>query len=221
MPFPELGEHWKDVMVAGLASLGTLATAYFGYMGARAAVQKRRAEREIRIQSRALDFTEFLHEWSEVHAQITALMDETAIDRFLLLRAWNGLLAPKWTTAVMQIHQGAHTPMTYVHYELDADYVGRLGRIKHQGHEVIVTDDLPDCGIKAVYRNEGVTEAAWFHINSRRLTSDPLSQAVTYCSFGVHNGVIDENTLTRCHLIVGRLKGMVMDFILDREDEMQ
>lgn len=166
-------------------------------------------ENEIRFQSAALSFEDFLSEWSDVNEDIKRLFRETPIDRFLMLRAWNGSYDPRWTTAFFQIREGAQDPFSYVHFELDEDYVDRIGQIKSRGFIHFKTEEIPGSAIKRVYELEGVKASAWFFISKKSL-EESKSSALTYCSFATHNDEqLTESEITRCQLIVDRIKSLV------------
>ena len=79
--------HLTEIIVAFFGFLGVLVTAVFGWL--KWGVQKKqtsRAEAELRFQAGAFDFSAFLQEWDGVHHDLKALMSETEIDRFLILR---------------------------------------------------------------------------------------------------------------------------------------
>lgn len=205
-----------EITVALIGFLGTLSASAIGYAASRKSRRRaNQAEAEMRFQQAALDFGAFVGEWDETHAQLVRLMSDTAVDRFLILRAWNGAADPRWTTAVYQLRIGEQQPMSYVHFELDPDYVSRLQSIKGGRPLVFSTVDLPDSAIKRVYQAEKVSASAWFHLQSLKLVRSE-ARAVTYCSFSTHEpGGLSEEDVTRCRIIVGRLKGLAGMFTVD------
>jgi len=202
------------VLVALIGFCGVCVTAVMGTAGAY--YYKRRgdqAELEMRFQRAALSFPDFVEEWEEIHRDMLCLMDETCIDRFLILRAWNGYLEPRWTTAMFQMRTEGHSPVAYVHFELDRDYVERLREITQGSHAYLVTNDLPhSSALRSVYDQEGVTAA----FIAQLITLDgPIkgTKAQTYCSFATHSpDGIDVNTQTRCRILVSRMKGLALGF---------
>jgi hypothetical protein len=197
-----------QVIAAIIGAIGVVIAAIIGYMSQRRTRRKlQQAESEVTLQRAAMDFAQFMEEWHETTHEIERLFKETNIDRFLILRAWNGSLDPRWTTAVFQMREGDQEVVSYVHYELDVDYVSRLREISLRNTMQFNVCDLPsDSDIKHIYENEGVTAAIWSHIDTRKVGKD--SSAITYCSFATHDGTIDEATAFRCKLIAGRLKGV-------------
>lgn len=202
-----------EVIVALIGLAGTLATAYLGHKKLKNSKHKlNQAESELKFQQKALDFGAFMEEWSGTHDDIVSLLENTCIDRFLMFRAWNGRLAPRWTTAVFQMRLGNQEPVSYVHFELDTDYVSRLKEISIRNVIAFAVEDIPDCAIKRVYEAEGVKHAVWVHITSEEVpNSDTVTH--TYCSFATHDDEpIDQNLITRCQILGGRLKGIAMQF---------
>lgn len=203
----------ENVIVAVIGLFGVLASSYVAYLKVKkTAVALKQAENEIKLQQTALSFGSFIEEWSQTHKEIKELLETTCLDRFLILRAWNGKLAPRWTTALFQMRLGNQKPISYVHFELDVDYVSRLRDISISNVIHFKVDDLPDCAIKKVYQAEGVTSAVWLHLISEEL-SGTGTVAHTYCSLATHaDEAISEEVVTRCVILAGRLKGIAMQF---------
>ncbi len=201
-----------EVIVAIIGFLGILITAWVGYSKTEMEIAARKqAEQELCLQKAALDFSEFMFEWSDISQELNGLMRDTCIDRFLIMRAWNGRLDPKWTTAVFQYRQGNQKPVSYVHFELDSDYVNRLKSIYVGEPLKFKTDDLQKCSIKDIYVAEGVTASVWMHLETKDMPRTQCA-AITYCSFSTHEGDIDDVTITKCKILTDRLKGMASFF---------
>lgn len=165
-------------------------------------------EKELKFQASALDFSDYMREWSEINAEIVALFEESKIDRFLILRAWNGALDPRWTTAFFQLREEGQKAYSYTHVQLDRDYVDRLRHAVTTGVMVFSVADAPESLIKSVYDFEGVKHSAWFSIDTRRLDKSD-SVALTYCSFATHHEEpISDAEMIRCRLIVSRIKNI-------------
>lgn len=206
-----------EIVVALIGLSGVILTAGIGVM--RVQLERKRlnqAEHEVRFQRAALGFPEFVEEWGEIGAELIKLMEETTIDRFMVLRAWNGHLEPRWTTAVYQLRAAGQAPVAYIHFELDQDYISRVQKIVQEGPQLMVTAKLPHSEIKRVYKAEGVTASMWAHLDTFQ-SSDGVSKALAYCSFGTHSHeLIDDATQTRCRILVGRLKGLAVSFDRNR-----
>lgn len=204
---------WSLIIVALAGLVGTTISAGVGYL--RWLDERRhrnQAELEMRFTRAALQFPEFVEEWDEIIKDIMSLMDETNVERFLILRAWNGHLEPRWTTAIYQLRSNGHKPIAYVHFELDADYVGMLKQVTVKNNVYLETDLLPkDSALRYVYENEGVQSAFISHLVTLvGEHEDSFSQ--TYCSFGSHSGPLSQNTITRCRIIANRMKGLASTF---------
>ena len=165
------------------------------------------AMREMSLQSEALSFAIFLEDWQSVAAEMSKLIAETEIDRILILRAWNGVLTPKWTTAVYQLREVGQIPMQFIHTGLDDDYVARLSETK-SGVHYFATKDAPPGLIKSIYEAEGVQASCWFHIDTKKGEGTDAA-VITYCSFSTHTqGEVNGETQTRAALVADRLKGL-------------
>lgn len=198
-----------DVLIALIGLAGVLITGIFGYL--RVIREKKfveLAKRELTYRSDSLGFHEVCTEWNDIHHELDDLLKTTNVDRFMLFRAWNGDLTPKWTTNIFQFRQGNQTPVSYVNFELDEDYVDRLRQTITRGTTRLKVKDLPSCAIRDVYEAEGVSDSVWFHVDSTVLENSK-SKAITYCSFATHSEeLLSTVEITRCRLIVNRLKGM-------------
>lgn len=206
-----------QIVVALIGLAGVILTASVGIVKVQFERRKLdQAEHEVRFQRAALGFPEFVEEWGEIGAELIKLMEETSIDRFMVLRAWNGHLEPRWTTAVYQLRATGQAPIAYIHFELDQDYVSRVQKIVHHGPQLMVTSKLPHSEIRRVYQAEGVTASMWAHLDTFE-SSDGVSRALAYCSFATHSpDLINESTQTRCRVLVGRLKGLASSFDRNR-----
>lgn len=203
------------VIAAGFGTLGVIVTAWLSNRKVKTANSESKdakhravqAELEVELQRTALDFTVFVREWGDLHTELVSLMESTCIDRFMILRAWNGRLEPRWTTAVFQLRLGGQEPISYVHYPLDDDYVDRMRLMANHGHATFRTEDMGDCAIRDIYTAEGVTGSHWCFIEGKDIPGSENSRAVTYCSFATHDAdQIPAETATRCNIIVGRLQ---------------
>lgn len=203
-----------EIIIALIGLIGVLGTAFINKRSKRKVeARAEQAECEVNLQRAALNFGSFLQEWSGTYQEIEHLLNTTPIDRFIIFRAWNGALYPRWTTAVIQIRKGEQAPIAYVHFELDVDYVSRLKEISNSNTVVVNTKALADgVAIKDVYLAEGVHHAVWSHISSDSITGKG-SVSHVYCSFATHSEEpLDQSVVTRCSILAGRLKGVAMTF---------
>lgn len=202
----------NEIIISIIGLVGVLATALLSYAANRRERSRRvHAEKELEIQSEALDFARFMEDWDDTYRDLSDIFADTNIDRFMIFRAWNGLYSPRWATSVFQVRKGIQKPISYVHIELDTDYVGRLREVEARRPVNFMVADLPPSMIKSVYENEGVTAAAWSHIET---TPGAIrgSSSITYCSFATHEGSISPHTYTRCLIFANRLKAVAERF---------
>lgn len=200
----------SDILVAAISSAATvLAAIVVGWFSVRKVkAEAMQAKLEMAFARAALDFGQFVEEWDGTHQEVLSLLRETGVDRFLLLRAWNGSESPRWTTAVLQMRLEGQIPVSYVHFELDQDYVARLRELSIRNTVYFRADQLPeDSAISQIYRSEGITGAVWSMIDRREGPCG--SAAVTYCSFATHaEAGLSDTDITRCRILSGRLKGI-------------
>ena len=202
-------ETISAILIAAFSAVSAITIAIVSYMKVCKSLQAEELmRREMDFQEASLTWEDYLHEWGDIDRELKDLFASTSLDRFLLLRAWNGLEDPKWTTALLQVREQDQHAYSYVHFELDSDYVARLNMIKSRGYICFKTEHLPDSAIKRVYALEGVTSSSWHFISRKRLAGSE-SASITYCSFATHgDGEIDENTLTRCRLLVDKIRAL-------------
>jgi hypothetical protein len=190
---------------------GVVGAAFLGAKYKTGKEQLKQAEKELDFQQVALGFSEFVEEWASINAEIRHLMATTMIDRFIIFRAWNGYLSPKWTTAIYQQRAEDQEIVTYIHVDLDEDYQERIRSMIKRNDISFLVDEIPESSIKSIYLAEGVTSSYWAFLHSFSLANS-TSRAVVYCSFATHaDRAIDEATLTKCRLLSSRLRGIVQD----------
>ena len=142
------------------------------------------AKQEIDLDSYALSFSVFMESWNEIAAQLNEIFKKTKTSRFLILRAWNGYEAPRYTTAVIQYRQGQVEHSDYIHFELDEDYVDKLLKTRRRKMWKVDTSKEGDTAIGGIYRSETppVLHANWYFIHDEKV--DEKRVVITYCSFG-------------------------------------
>lgn len=202
-----------EVIASAIGAVGVVTAAIVGWLAS--ARKTKRANKslkyELKLQSRIFDFSTFVHEWDSILKDVEELMEKTEIDRFLILRAWNGYNTPEYTSAVIQIRQGNQEPISYVHFQLDRDYIEKLKLIVDHGFATFVVDQMPQSFIRAVYETENIKSSLWAYLARLRIDED--HQAITYCSFSSKTAdELDPATITRCRILVGRLKGAAQAF---------
>lgn len=199
-----------DIVIALIGLIGVCVTAYAGVK--RVKLEKKKTAQamdELTVQRAMMGMSWFVDEWETIIKEIDHLIETSNIDRFLLLEAWNGELSPQWTTAVFQRRQGDQEPVSYVHFELDDDYVSRLQTISRGQVLYFEVDSQPESFIKQVYQAEGVKHAVWCHLAKRQIGTNHL---ISYCSFATHEDELDPSVVTKCRILAGRLSGMAHAF---------
>jgi hypothetical protein len=203
-----------QIIIALVTLVGVLGTACVGLWGTfiKARYKLTQATAEMEFQSAALSFEDFLEDWDSIEKDIDTLQNNSPIDRFLILRAWNGMLEPRWTTAIYQRRQGLQEPIGYTHFELDTDYQQKLQEISIRSNMVLTIEQMPEGKIKDIFLAEGVKHAVMFLIDRKEMKGSK-TKAITYCTFATHEDTpIAHDHLVRCAQIVGRLKGASLAF---------
>ena len=197
-----------EIAVSIIVSIGGIIVAIIQTKKNKAiSIQNDLLTNELNITKKSLDLGVFLKDWSDLYNHISGLINTTEIDRFIVLRAWNGARRPKWTTAVLQIRESGQEPVAYIHFELDNDYIDRLAKLDGGQLNYMHVDEMQNSAIKSVYEAEGVKASLWGIIEKQ--PKEDGSVAITYCSYSTHqNEGISEETKTKCRLIQGQLKGV-------------
>jgi len=203
---------WTTITTATLGATATITAAFFGYLASRRQKQRasvaldeaKTAKEEIELARVQLDFGLFAGAWDQTVRDIQELMEETNVDRFLLLRALNGKDDPRYTNAVLQIRERGQHVIQYLGVVLDIDYVGRLKEVESNGSAYYVVSDMPPCVIRSIYEAEGVKAAEWCFIH--RENYDDSRAVITYCSFATHSTEgFDDATRALCKLRADRI----------------
>ena len=196
--------------------VGILATAYFGYLAKRnEQVRLNHVENEVELHRFALSFDDFFREWQSIENDLKSLLEETCIDRFLVLRAFNGQEKPKWTNAIFQMRSDPKYFVDYKFVELDQDYIERLGTIVNSNKLKFTVDQIPESLTKSIYVAEDIKHSAWFHIAS--YDTQEGTRMITYCSFAtIGDDPIDKQTEIKCQLIANRFK-RIADSLMPHE----
>ena len=195
---------------------GVVVTALLGFLAAYLSRGKKvaeerlqQAEEEIDFQANAITFADYFERIAPITEAIQELMETTCIDRYIAFRAWNGKLEPRWTTAVLVMHNSSR-PMRYIHWELDDHYRDMLRDLSKSGDLYCVTDRLEEeSKLRIAYEAEQVTAAYLTHIAHLEMPNDKERKAVFYCSFATHTGEIDQRTRLQCLAITSQLRGLL------------
>lgn len=204
-----------QIITSLITAGGVVVTAFLGLLaaylsrGKRVAEDRlRQAEDEIDFQANAITFADYFERIAPITEAIQELMETTCIDRYIAFRAWNGKLEPRWTTAVLVMHNSSR-PMRYIHWELDEHYRDMLRELSKTGELYCITEKMEDSKLRTAYEAEQVTAAYLNHIAHMTMPHDTERKAVFYCSFATHSGEIDQRTRLQCLAISSQLRGLL------------
>lgn len=163
---------------------------------------------EISFRSDALALKIDLSKWSSINQEIRKLMNETCIDRFFILNAFNGYHDPRWTTAVYQVQKEDANIVGYTHFGIDDHYVSLLKLVRSQKHIEIPVSELPESIIRSVYHTEGVLSSQWYYLKDKELPSGAVG--MTYASFSSRTcDALSDAELERCQIIIQKILGAI------------
>jgi len=153
------------------------------------------------------DFAKLLVIWGKTIGDIDRLIDETEIDRFLMLTAINGIEHPRETTAHFQKREEGQKKYEYEEIQIDDHYRNLLKQTIQDGFVYFIVDELPDgVLIKNIYMMEGVKSSMWIFICVNDFGNGKKS--ITYASLSTHqDGGISASTQTRCLITRDLLAG--------------
>ena len=206
-----------DVVLGLFALVGTLGGAYLAYKAKASATVKKavipmtNSEKDRAYVKSGKDFVNYLKVWNSIEADITNLLSNSCIDRFVLLRGWNGIRDPKYTTAIYQYKSKSDKYQKFEAVELDLDYRDKL-RKTYEGPVVFNIAEQKESLVKSIYELEGIKCAVWYYIISSSVDGVE-ERATTYCSFGSSSvDSMDPATLMRAQLLVSRIKAVMHKF---------
>lgn len=191
---------------------GALTAAVLAVAGAFAKLRKTKgqlvmAEQEIKDQSEALCYTLFPPGSQEVIADLSNLFDESMLDRFLMLKAWNGQYSPKYTNSVFQYRLGRQEVTSYEAWKTDEWYNWMLNQTEEKGYHIIKVADMPKSRLRDAYLMEGVKYSVVFFISKNQSKYNPKRYLISYCSFATHEDVeITHEVIYKCEMIVGKIR---------------
>lgn len=225
MPAVIEAAHVTQITVAAISAAGVIGAAWFAYRAKvaekNALDREQSARRELTVQAAGLDFAAFVSDWEGCERELSSLMDETEVDRFVMLRSYNGADVARWVSSIWQLRRYTdelgrpEKPVSYTHIELDTDYQMRLRSVVASGSTVIGdVASLPDCLIRRIYAKEKVTASAWFLLEA--ITAEDGSKKLTLCSFATRReGGFSEGTLSECFRVACRFRGAAAAYRLN------
>jgi hypothetical protein len=152
-----------------------------------------------------------LHKWSYIEEDLKELMESSEIDRFLILRCWNGETTPEKTTAVYQYRLGNQERFEYISVDLDEDYRRRLNEMHSTSKHYVALKNLPESMIKSIYEAEGVWHSVWFPIQTSNMPG-MTSVIHTYCSFASHSDeIISKKTQQKCQNLAWKISDILKE----------
>lgn len=190
-----LASH-KEIVIALIGLAGVCVTAYFGYLA------KIKGSIEKSFNKINWSYSRFLRYWPEILGDVKTIMDVSEVDRFYVLRACNGVMTPKTTTSIYQMHQHKVKPIDYIQFALD-DHYRELLRTCHVAPVYLDVEQMPDSFLKTVYESEGVVSSMIVHLHSQDLGNGRFAH--TYCSFASHSGQLSAQTRMKCKIVTDRI----------------
>lgn len=191
----------KEIIVAIIGLLG-IALSTVGVMLAKYWLDKRR-----RAWGEHKNILADIARLNLIHREIDDIMSSTRTDRFLILRAENGMTDPKYATAVYVQHRNHPVP-TYFRLKVDDEYRKMLRDAESQGLVRLKVDAMPDSLLKNIYMGEGVKYSNCYFI-ARRDAEDGKS-VLTYCTLATHEDQPFTNAEEMKQLIfVSKLRAVV------------
>lgn len=202
-----------EFLIACVTTLGAVIVAYIQSKKAKDK-DKKLKEKEKEVETAQIEviatrksFEAFVRTWSGVVFQINRLINDTEIDRFLILHATNGKTPLKKTTAIYQIREAGQQVFSYQDIELDDHYRNMLRHIEKHGHYYFVVDNEPDCLLKRIYVLERVKSS---YLKLIEIVENEHVKIINYASYASHiSGEITLNTRTLCDMTNSKLSGSV------------
>ena len=202
-----------EFLIACVTTLGAVIVAYIQSKKAKDKDKKlKEKEKEadsanIEVIATRKSFEAFVRTWSGVVFQINRLINDTEIDRFLILHATNGKNPLKKTTAIYQIRESGQQVFSYQDIELDDHYRDMLNHIQKYGYYYFVVENEPDCLLKRVYTLEKVKSS---YIKLIEVIEAENIKIINYASYASHiSPEISKDTRTLCDMTNSKLSGSV------------
>ena len=184
-----------EIWVAIITFLGVIYSATVGLFYRKIGQVKNEHKEEIHKAALAAEDRHTFHaqvtdpfyparEWTKFVDTVYQILEETEIDRLLVLVAVNGAQNPTHASCIVDFRQ-VGKQYSYVDVPLDQDYIERLIHIKKKGIIRFKTKDVPNTLIGEIYSNEGVTECVWSIVGKKHsFTTDQV--AYKFISVATH-----------------------------------
>lgn len=202
----------NEALITGIFTvLAAAVTGVTTWLVGRTKVQKlegqlSQAEHFLAAEAEAMKFEHQFAASARIRDQFQALCEQTEVDRILLLIAWNGVAAPKWTKAIYQFRMGEQEVTEYIHTELDDDYRMRLVEIQDSPNgKVYRVEEMAEHSlIRQIYDAERVKSSLWVFLRARAYDD---GTCYSYLSFSSHHTEsISPDVRTRVRLLVNQIR---------------
>lgn len=190
-----------------LAFLGTVITAFFGWLALRKPKEK------FPIEASDFEIKFALEDLVEIREDVQHLFRDTKADRFLILKAENGKTTPKWATAIYEQHKGVPVVLAtevYKKVRIDDAYREMIDGAEEMGRYTMHVPDMPKSSrLKAIYEAENIKHSTCYFLSRYPLQSDPDKWVVLFCTVATkHLLPFTPHEETALELFADRLRGM-------------
>lgn len=133
--------------------------------------------------------------FNEINKAVLDTYNRTKADRFLILKAYNGKDELKFVGVPYEQHKEKDHPLAYKSikaadrfqdYEFDEAYRLMLKESEKIPYVNMIVEDMPDCDLKRIYQEEGVTHSQLFFLKRVKISED--KDEFYFCTFATHYG---------------------------------
>lgn len=129
-----------------------------------------------------------------VYDSMHKILDETAVERFLIMRAHNsgGIIKPNTPLYTSVIYEDYTHPFKsvkddYQRLAVDEEYLRMLVSLCSQKSVKVFTSDLPNGMLKSIYEGEGVKYAEFYYLGQDK-------KNIYYCSCATSTSAWEDNS---------------------------
>jgi hypothetical protein len=201
-------------------TLNTLVTALLGCIGVISAAYITTLKREnnaLKRQNKDLsqELVFDLSTFNEINNVVAEMFKNTHSDRFLILAATNGKAELRQATVLYEQHfingeakgvLSLGATNKYKNYVFDSHYLHTLKQCEIERDGVFFeVAKMPECDLKNIYENEGVTFSSVHFLSRNKIDSD--NDRLFYCSVATHGSTnFCKQGKTLIHGYVGQIK---------------
>jgi len=143
--------------------------------------------------------------FNEINKAVLDIYNRTKATRSLILKANNGKDELKFVGVVYEQHKEKDHPLAYKSikaaerfqdYEFDEAYRLMLKESEKIPYVNMIVEDMPDCDLKRIYQEEGVTHSQLFFLKRVKISED--KDEFYFCTFATHYGYfspLDHSTI--------------------------